>query len=146
MSPRKRRRRGRYVQNVAELAKDDHAIFYVGEMNPLHLSGALDLRKHSRRVILTGYRYNHYMRGHKDVEEFQHFIPSILTQPNLVSKSKYARAMRFIFTRQVAGKYMSLIVQIYTGKRQHEVITFHAEGEPDVRARRRAGLIVWERK
>ena len=53
MTPRKRRRRGYYVQNVADLAKDDHAIFYVGEMNPLHLRGALGLRKYSRRVILN---------------------------------------------------------------------------------------------
>jgi len=134
------------VQNVAELAKDDHAIFYVGEMNPLHLSGALDLRKHSRRVILTGYRYNHYIRRHQDISAFEHLMPSILSQPDLVSKSKYARAMRFVFTRRVADKYLSLIVQIYTGKRQHEVITFYAEGEPDIRARRRAGLIIRERK
>lgn len=143
MSPRKRRRRGHYVQNVADLARDDHAIFFVGEINLHHLRGALDLRKYSRRVILTGYRYNHYIRGHQDAEEFQHLISSVLMQPNLVSKGR--RPTRFVFTRRIASKYLSIVVEINFRKREHEVITFHAEGEADIRARRRAGLIIWEK-
>ena len=145
MSPLNRRRRGPYVSIVADLEKDDHAIFYAGELNPLHLIDALDLRKHSRRVILTGYRYNHYIRRHQDIIPFQHLIPLVLTQPDLVSKSKYARRTRFVFTRRTVDKYLSLVVELNRIKRQHEVITFYAEGERDIRSKRRAGLIVWEK-
>ena len=156
MTPRQRRRRGYYVSRVADLEKDDHALFNVGEMNLRHLRATVDLRhlratvdlrRHSRQVILTGYRYNHYMRGHEGMSTYEHLMPLTLTQPNIVSRSNYPYAERLIFLRQrYSGSYLSLIVEIRPGKRQHEVISFYPDHERSVQALRRAGLIIWEKE
>jgi hypothetical protein len=145
MSPRKRRRRGHYVQNVADLAKDDHAIFFVGEINLHHLRGVLDLRKFSRRVILTGYRYNHYIRGHPEMRSYGDLIESVLAKPDMVSRGRSQGKDRLIFSRWINTFYLSLVIEIAEEKRQHEVISFYPSNERPIRLSHKLGLVIWEK-
>jgi hypothetical protein len=145
MSPRKRRRRGYYVRNIADLAKDDHAIFFVGEINLRYLGDALDLRKFSRRVILTGYRYNHYIRGHPEMRLYGDFIESVLAKPDVVARGQYQDKERLIFSRWINTFYLSLVVEIADEKRQHEVISFYPSNERPVRLSRKLGLVIWQK-
>jgi hypothetical protein len=137
---------GKYVKTISELKKDDSSVFYVGRINPRYLGGAIDVRRHSRYVILTGYRYNHYMARHREMKDYGDLMPSVLEHPDVVGKSRFPRALRFIFSQQYDKRYLSLIVEIKRKKREHEVISFFFEGERDIRARRRRALVIWERE
>ncbi len=201
---------GKYVKTISELKKDDSSVFYVGRINPRYLGGAIDLRRHSRYVILTGYRYNHYMARHREMKDYEDLMPfhktdldflalsllgaedwkslsevekrpqalklgpegpsqlqtsssirrskspgwlcetalmpSVLEHPDVVGKSRFPRALRFIFSQQYDKRYLSLIVEIKRKKREHEVISFFFEGERDIRVRRRRALVTWERE
>ena len=136
----------KYVKTISELRKDDSSVFYVGQINPRYLGGAIDLRRHSRHVILTGYRYSHYMARHREMEDYEDLMPSVLEHPDVVGKSRFSRALRFIFSQRYDKRYLSLIVEIKRKKREHEVISFFFEGERDIGARRRRALVTWERE
>ena len=146
MTPRQRRRRGYYVSKVADLAKDDHAIYVVGEMSPRYLRGAFDLRKFSRRVILTGYRYNHFIRRHPEMRAYGHLIQSVLAKPDTVSKGRYEGQDRLIFSQWMDSFYLSLVVEIAEQRKQHEVVSFYPSNERPIRLSRTLGLVVWEKK
>lgn len=145
MAKRSRKRR-KYAHSIHELKDDDNLVFYVGKINPQHLGGTIDLRKQSCHVILTGHRYNHYMRRHAEMSAYEGLLPSVLEHPDVVGRSKFPRAERLVFSRKIDWRYLSLVVEIRRKKRTHEVVSFFFEKERDIRRRRKEGLVIWERE